>query len=219
MLEPTAVASLWQDDDLETSVAARFERTVARFPDRPALRSPAQSLTYDALNRWVNGIGHGVLDLRGDRPEPMALLLTDSFSSIAGILGAYKAGKISLHLDATLPAQRLRLLLDDSGAGLLASGGAALSLARTLAQETGIPLVDIGAPGRRPVSGSPRTRPPTSSIRRARPVFPTASSTATGISSGAAGRTPGETGSARRTGSCSWPPPEAVRECPCCRPS
>lgn len=145
MLELTAGAALWTDADLETSVVARFERMVASFPDRLALRSPAQSLTYDALDRWVNGIGHGALGLRGDRLEPMALLLPDPFSSIAGILGAYKAGKISLHLDAALPAERLRFLLDDSGAGLLASGGAALPLARTLAQEAGIPLLDVGA--------------------------------------------------------------------------
>lgn len=136
-------APLWTDADLEQSVAKRFEQVVARFPDRLAVRSPARSFTYAQLGRQVNRIARGALALRGDRPEPMALLLKEGADAIAGILAAYAAGKISLHLDATLPPERLRVFLEDSGAGLLASAGADLPKARALAAEAGIPLLDL----------------------------------------------------------------------------
>ncbi|HQR68231.1 MAG TPA: AMP-binding protein, partial [Thermoanaerobaculia bacterium] len=143
MAGTTAHAPLWTDADLHQSVAERFEQQVARFPDRLAVRSRAHSFTYAELDRWVNRIANAVLALRGERLEPMALFLKEGAHAIAGILAAYKAGKISLHLDATLPPERLRFFLEDSGAGLLVSAGADLPRARALAAEAGIPLLDL----------------------------------------------------------------------------
>ena len=155
MLEPSGDATLWTDEDLEQSVAARFEQQVARTPGRLALRSRTRSLTYEELDRWTNRIARSALALRGDGLEPMALLLKEGAHAIAGILAAYKAGKISLHLDATLPPERLRFLLTDSGAGLLVSAGTDLPEARTLAEETGIPLLDLDAESVRSAPDAP----------------------------------------------------------------
>jgi amino acid adenylation domain-containing protein len=143
MAGPTAPASPWQDEDLSGSAAARFEKQVRCHGGRLALRSTTESWTYEELDRWVNRIASSVLEIRGDRLEPMALLLGEGASSIAGILGAHKAGKISLHLDASLQPERLQSLIEDSGAGLLLSGGAALPAARAAASAAGIPLLDI----------------------------------------------------------------------------
>jgi len=155
MAGPAPHAPLWTEVDLEQSVAGRFEQQVARFGERLALRSPTCSFTYAELDRWTNRIARGALALRGDGPEPMALLLKDGAHAVAGILAAYKAGKISLHLDATLPPERLRFLLTDSGAGLLASAGADLPKARELSAETGIPLLDLDSEVVRSASDTP----------------------------------------------------------------
>lgn len=155
MLEPTGPAIPWTDEELEQSVVTRFERLVQCHSGRLALRSTRHSWTYQELDRWVNRIAWSALGMRGDRLEPMALLLADGASSIAGILGAYKAGKISLHLDTSLPPERLRLLLEDSGAGLLVSGGADIPRARTLAAAAGIPLLEIDSEGVRAASEEP----------------------------------------------------------------
>jgi non-ribosomal peptide synthetase component F len=144
MIEPQGPWTEWTDAELEGSLADRFERQVARVPDRPALRSRTEGLTYASLDRRVNRIAHAALALREDRPEPMAILVKDGAAAITAILAAYKAAKISLHLDPTLPPERLRLLLEDSGAGLVASAGALLPVARTLASDAGIPLLDLG---------------------------------------------------------------------------
>ena len=149
MVESTAAAALFTEEDLERSITARFEKQVALYPDRLALRSRTCSLTYAALDRWVNRIAWGVLELRGDGVEPMGILLDDRVAAITATLAASKAAKISLQLDPSLPRDRLRGLLDDAGAGLLVSAGATLPFARSLAAEAGLQVVDAGAPSAR----------------------------------------------------------------------
>jgi len=156
MVEPQGPWTEWTDADLNGSLVARFERQAARVADRPALRGRTESLTYAALDRRVNRIAHAALALRGEQPEPMAILVKDMSAAIAAILAGYKAAKISLHLDPTLPPERLRLLLEDSGAGLLVSAGALVPLARRLASEAGIPPLDLDGPE---VAAAPEERP------------------------------------------------------------
>ncbi len=134
-----------QEPEMERSVGTCFEEQVDRDPGRVALRSPGQELTFDALDRRASRIAWSALEVRGETVEPMALLLGRGLSAIAGILAAFKAGKISLFLDASLPTERLRFLLEDAGAGLIAGGGESLPLARALAADTGIPLIDVDA--------------------------------------------------------------------------
>ena len=115
----------------------------------------------------------GIADLRGARPpgEPdrprrsrapwrsgrsrWRSSSADAAAAIVGILAAYKAGKIALHLDPTLPPERLRFFLEDSGAGLLVSAGALLPLAR---------MLDVG---RRDSAPRPRGRGRRGGLRRA----------------------------------------------------
>ncbi len=147
-MEPsTSPVSPRAEEEPSLSVAASFEQQVDRDPGRLALRTPDRSFTFDALDRWANRVARSALEVRGERLEPMALLVGRGPSAIAGILAAFKAGKISLFLDASLPEARLRFLLEDAGAGLLVGGGESLPLARTLAAATGIPLVDVEAAG------------------------------------------------------------------------
>ncbi len=150
---PAAAGSrIEEEQDLEQSVQASFEAQVDRDPGRVAIRTPAETLTFDALDRRTNRIAWSALEARGGALEPMALLGARGAAAIAGILASFKAGKICLFLDASLPKERLRVLLKDSGAGLLAGGGESLPLARALAAETGIPLIDADAGGADPAS-------------------------------------------------------------------
>jgi len=157
---PSSSAGSRGDGELERTVEVSFEEQVDREPGRVALRSPGGDLTFDALDRWANRIAWGALEARGEGLEPVAILVGRGPAAIAGILGAFKAGKIGLFLDASLPRERLRFLLEDAGAGLVVAGGESLPLARALAAEVGIPLVDATAggqvPERRPgLHGSP----------------------------------------------------------------
>ena len=65
---------------------------------------------------------------RGDGNEPIALLLENDASMIAGILGVLKAGKIYVPLDPSLPSGRLAYMLEDSQARLIVTNTHNMSL-------------------------------------------------------------------------------------------
>lgn len=146
MFEPTGPASHWSDEDLDGSVTDRFERQVDSGPDRLAIRVPGREVTYGGLDRWANGIARDLLESSIDRPETSAVLLGDRTAMIAAILGATKAGKTVLTLDPSHPEERLRLLILDSEARSIVSGGASLPLALRLAAPAGATVIDADAP-------------------------------------------------------------------------
>ena len=55
----------------ERSIAPAFEEAALRIAERLAIRSVAETLTYDALNRGAKRVAHAILALRG-RGWPMA---------------------------------------------------------------------------------------------------------------------------------------------------
>ena len=47
-------------DDVETSIPARFQKIVRADPDRLAIKTPEDELTYDELNSAANRVAHGL---------------------------------------------------------------------------------------------------------------------------------------------------------------
>lgn len=119
---------------IEQSIPERFERQVARYPDRVAVRTASGSLTYADLNRVANGSAHTLLSRRGRVIEPVALLLDKDARLIAAILSVLKAGKIYVPLDTALPRARLRSILGDLQAGMIVTDARHLDFASELAE-------------------------------------------------------------------------------------
>jgi amino acid adenylation domain-containing protein len=122
-------------EDVETSLAERFEKIVERFPDRVAVSRGDRALTYSELNQAANRLAHALLARRGSREETIALLMDHDVSLMVAIVGVLKAGKICLVLDPGFPKARVGFLLEDSQAGLLITDPANLSLASEYAHE------------------------------------------------------------------------------------
>jgi amino acid adenylation domain-containing protein len=102
-----------------------FEAQAARTPDAVAVRFEEESLTYAELNARANRLAH-YLRGRGVGPEVrVGVLVERSPSLIAAVLGVLKAGGAYVPLDPTYPAERLRYVLEDSGARVLVTGGGA----------------------------------------------------------------------------------------------
>lgn len=102
-------------DALERSLPARFAEVVRRHGDRLAVRTPAASITYAALDALADRVAHGLRDARGDRVEPIAVVLPKGILQVAAMLGVLKAGKIAAPLDRAIPPDRLRSLLTHAG--------------------------------------------------------------------------------------------------------
>ncbi|HEY0607383.1 MAG TPA: amino acid adenylation domain-containing protein, partial [Herpetosiphonaceae bacterium] len=96
-----------------------FEAQVARTPDAIALIAESQELSYAELNQRANQLARQ-LRRQGVGPDQVvALCMERSPELVIGLLGVLKAGGAYLPLDPSYPAERLRFMLQDSGARLL----------------------------------------------------------------------------------------------------
>jgi amino acid adenylation domain-containing protein len=103
----------------EQSIPARFEEIVRQHPARLAVRGDTSHQSYEALNRSANRIAHAILDRRGERPEPIAILMEKDIAAVATGMGLLKAGKILVPFDPSFPEARLAALLDECRAPLV----------------------------------------------------------------------------------------------------
>ena len=92
------------------SIIDRFEKIVARYPDRIAIQTEDQSVSYETLNRFANGIAHAIAGKSLDFNRPVVILTRDPIAGIAAMLGALKAGKTYVVFDSELPRKRLEVL-------------------------------------------------------------------------------------------------------------
>ena len=124
----------FKKEGVEQSVPARFEKIVAKHPDRIAVKTKNHELTYDELNKAANRLAWAILALRGEGEEPIAILLDHDAPLIAAVLGALKAGKACVALDPTYPETRMGDILGDSRATVILANNRNLSSAAKLAQ-------------------------------------------------------------------------------------
>jgi amino acid adenylation domain-containing protein len=113
-------------EDIEQSIARRFEQLVTRYPDRSAVVTGSRSWTYKELNQAANRVAHAIVQLRGTANEPIALRLEHGADLIVGILGVLKAGKIYVYLDPSFPETRIGEILEDSEPALVVTNDRSL---------------------------------------------------------------------------------------------
>ncbi|HEV3049920.1 MAG TPA: AMP-binding protein, partial [Longimicrobium sp.] len=132
-----------------------FEAQAARTPDAVAVRFEDESLTYAELNARANRLAH-YLRARGVGPEVrVGVLVERSPALIAAVLGVLKAGGAYVPLDPTYPAERLRYVLQDSGARVLVTGGD-VEAALVVEEVDGLAVVDLDAEAEA-IAGEPET--------------------------------------------------------------
>lgn len=132
---PTGTFIEFKKEEVEQSIPDRFEEQVRRYPHRLAIKTRTEELTYNELNRAANRVAHCILDRLGEGQKHVALLFEQCASAIVAMLGVLKAGKVFVPLDRSLPADRLRHILSNSGATLVLTNGHNLSWARELIQD------------------------------------------------------------------------------------
>jgi len=132
----------FEKEEIEQSVPSRFEKIVAKYPDRVAVKTRNHQLIYDELNSTANRVARSILDEGGEKQGQIALLLEHDAPMIAAILGVLKAGKIYVPLDPLHPLSRTTYILQDSQADLMVTNNKNLALAKRLVQDA-IPLINI----------------------------------------------------------------------------
>src|SRR5262249_49741181 len=114
-IDPPKAESFLRYDrsELDQSIPNRFEKIVALYPDRLAVKAGSRQLTYDELNRSANRVAHALLKQCGEVQEGVGLLVEDECQAVVAILGVLKSGHFYVPLDPSFPSERLSALLND----------------------------------------------------------------------------------------------------------
>lgn len=93
-----------------------FAAQVARTPDKIALVFRDRQLTYRELDARSNAVASQLRALGVGPDQLVAISIERSIDMVIGLLGILKAGGAYVPLDPAYPAERLAIMLEDSGA-------------------------------------------------------------------------------------------------------
>ena len=126
--EQIAVYNATEGPVPETTVNRIFEAEVEKHPDRIAVISRGEKLTYRELNEAANRIAHALIR-EGVKPDDMVGLMVPRYVyAYAGREGIMKSGGGFLMLAPDYPDDRVQYIIENSGAKLIV-------VPRELAQE------------------------------------------------------------------------------------
>jgi len=128
-----------------------FATQAARTPHAVAVACGGASLTYRELDEAANRLAHH-LAARGVRPEARVGVFAERVpGTVAAILAVLKAGGAYVPLDPAYPADRLRYMLDDSGARtVIAPAGVPEGLSRDAVPDLLDPAAEAAGIAARP---------------------------------------------------------------------
>ncbi len=110
-----------RDLPVEHQVQDVFSAHAVQRPDAVAVAAGDIKWSYGELEERSNCLAHYLVG-RGVGPDvPVAVLIDRSAEMIAAILGVLKAGGAYLPLDPAYPQDRLKYMVEDSGAGVVLS--------------------------------------------------------------------------------------------------
>ncbi len=116
-----------------------FEREAARGADRTALTFGERALSYRELERGSNQLAHHLAQ-RGVGPGALVgVFLERSIEMVASLLAVLKAGGAYVPIDPEYPADRIALMIEDSGLRTILTSRA---LRDRLPREARVVLVD-----------------------------------------------------------------------------
>lgn len=118
----------WNDTNAEypreRSLHRLFEDQAERVPGAIALVFKEQSTTYRELNERANQLAHYLVKLGVTTETRVGIAATRSREMLIGVLGILKAGGAYVPLDPNYPVERLRFILEDTGAAVLVTQSA-----------------------------------------------------------------------------------------------
>jgi amino acid adenylation domain-containing protein len=122
-------------EEIDQSIPERFEKIVLHYPDRIAVQTKNNTLTYFELNRAANRIAHTVLADRGEKDEPVVTLVDQDTDAMAALLGVFKTSKTCVPLDPAYHQVRAAQIVEESRAELILTSSKNLPLAHELARD------------------------------------------------------------------------------------
>ncbi|MEU4096165.1 amino acid adenylation domain-containing protein [Streptomyces sp. NPDC026673] len=110
--------------DCPTGLPGLIRDVAERHPDRPAVRSGTETLSYGQLDAWSDAIARTLRD-RAPEGVPVVVAVPRGNGLLAALLGVLKAGLPYLPVDPNDPPARLASVLETAGSRLALVGGEA----------------------------------------------------------------------------------------------
>ncbi|MCP1131784.1 amino acid adenylation domain-containing protein [Paenibacillus polysaccharolyticus] len=96
-----------------------FQEQAGRIPDATAVTLNGHEMTYRALNERVNRLARTLRSHGITRGRLVAIMAERSIEMVVGMLAAHKAGAGYVPIDPEYPEERIRFLIEDSGARVM----------------------------------------------------------------------------------------------------
>ena len=89
------------------------------YPDKIAVKSGNEVVTYAQLNAMANRVARRIVSENGAEPEPVGLLIDKGVEQTAAMLGVLKAGKFFVLFDPSFPLERNSAIFEDTSPRLI----------------------------------------------------------------------------------------------------
>ncbi|BDC94491.1 amino acid adenylation domain-containing protein [Treponema bryantii] len=101
------------------TIAELFEEQVKKSEGKTAIEEEGGSISYGELNRKANRIAHWLRERGIKKEERVGISGKRGIEIVAGMLGILKAGGAYVPADPEYPEDRIRYMMEDSGARLI----------------------------------------------------------------------------------------------------
>jgi amino acid adenylation domain-containing protein len=108
-----------RDYPSELTLGEMFERQVVQTPERVALVTGEEELTYGELNARAEGLARQLRELGVGAESLVGICAERTSEMVVALLSVLKAGGAYLPLDPAYPAERLSYMLEDAGVRVL----------------------------------------------------------------------------------------------------
>ncbi len=110
----------WNDSGLdrpaEFTVTELFERGVARHPDLPAVRAGGQTVSYRELDDRARDLAARLVALGVRRGDRVCTVVVPGVQAVTSFVALARIGAAYVSMEPGVPSERLRSVVDDSGA-------------------------------------------------------------------------------------------------------
>ena len=105
----------FKPEEVEQSVSDRFVEQVRLYPNRLAVKTTYEEITFSELNHNANRVAHAISGGTAIDDGPVALMFEQGIELIIGLFGVLKSGRAFVPLNPSSPMARNRYMVKDVG--------------------------------------------------------------------------------------------------------
>jgi amino acid adenylation domain-containing protein len=148
----------WNDTatpyERDSTIHSVFAERVAERPGAVAIEDGHRSWTYQELDNWSTHVAQQLATLVDGPDQCIGVMADRSIGAVVAFLGVLKAGAAFVPLDADFPTERLRFMVEDTGARAVLAQARLVDRAKEVCDGPVLGLDDDADVGSHPTGGT-----------------------------------------------------------------